>query len=68
MLRWRLGEQSPLGMLFDVVVVAERYVEDWEGVEGVMVNAGARPRGECCMPPHDRLDLAACCSPGHRTM
>lgn len=36
----RLGRAlRPLGMPFDVVVVSERYVEDWEGVEGSMVHA-----------------------------
>ena len=36
----RLGRAlRPLGMPFDVVVVSERYVDDWEGVEGSMVHA-----------------------------
>jgi uncharacterized protein len=36
----RLGRAlRPLGMPFDVVVVSERYAEDWGGVEGSMVYA-----------------------------
>jgi predicted nucleotidyltransferase len=36
----RLGrELRPLGIPVDVVVVSERYAEDWEGVEGSMVHA-----------------------------
>jgi predicted nucleotidyltransferase len=36
----RLGRAlRPLGMPFDVVVVSERYAEDWGGVEGSMVHA-----------------------------
>jgi predicted nucleotidyltransferase len=36
----RLGRAlRPLGMPFDIVVVSERYAEDWEGVEGSMVHA-----------------------------
>jgi predicted nucleotidyltransferase len=36
----RLGRAlRPLGMPFDVVVVSERYAEDWESVEGSMVHA-----------------------------
>jgi uncharacterized protein len=29
----------PLGVPFDIVVVSERYAEDWGGVEGSMVHA-----------------------------
>jgi predicted nucleotidyltransferase len=44
----RLGRAlRPLGMPFDVIVVSERYAEDW----------GAW-REQWCMPPHDRLELA----------
>jgi uncharacterized protein len=36
----RLGrELRPLGVPIDVVVVSERYAEDWGGVEGSMVHA-----------------------------
>jgi predicted nucleotidyltransferase len=36
----RLGrELRPLGVPVDVVVVSERYAEDWGGVEGSMVHA-----------------------------
>jgi predicted nucleotidyltransferase len=36
----RLGRAlRPLGMPFDIVVVSERYAQDWEGVEGSMVHA-----------------------------
>jgi predicted nucleotidyltransferase len=36
----RLGrELRPLGVPIDVVVVSERYAEDWSGVEGSMVHA-----------------------------
>jgi predicted nucleotidyltransferase len=36
----RLGRAlRPLGMPFDVVVVSERYAEDWGSVEGSMVHA-----------------------------
>ncbi len=36
----RLGRAlRPLGMPFDVVVVSERYADDWGGVEGSMVHA-----------------------------
>ena len=36
----RLGRAlRPLGRPFDVVVVSERYAEDWGGVEGTMVHA-----------------------------
>jgi predicted nucleotidyltransferase len=36
----RLGQAlHPLGMPFDVVVVSERYAEDWGGVKGSMVHA-----------------------------
>ena len=36
----RLGRAlRPLGIPVDVVVVSERYAEDWEGVEGSMVHA-----------------------------
>ena len=35
----RLGrELRPLGVPIDVVVVSERYAEDWGGVEGSMVH------------------------------
>ncbi len=29
----------PLGMPFDIIVVSERYAQDWEGVEGSMLHA-----------------------------
>jgi predicted nucleotidyltransferase len=36
----RLGRAlRPLGMPFDVLVVSERYAEDWGSVEGSMVHA-----------------------------
>jgi predicted nucleotidyltransferase len=36
----RLGRAlRPLGMPFDVIVVSERYAEDWGAVEGTMVHA-----------------------------
>jgi predicted nucleotidyltransferase len=36
----RLGRAlRPLGMPFDVIVVSERYTEDWGSVEGTMVHA-----------------------------
>lgn len=36
----RLGRAlRPLGMPFDIVVVSERFAQDWEGVEGSMVHA-----------------------------
>lgn len=36
----RLGRAlRPLGMPFDVVVVSERYADDWGGVQGSMVHA-----------------------------
>jgi uncharacterized protein len=36
----RLGRAlRPLGMPFDVIVVSERYAEDWGGVQGSMVHA-----------------------------
>lgn len=36
----RLGRAlRPLGMPCDVVVVSERYAEDWAGVQGSMVHA-----------------------------
>jgi predicted nucleotidyltransferase len=36
----RLGRAlRPLGMPFDIVVVSERYAEDWGSVEGSMVHA-----------------------------
>ena len=36
----RLGRAlRPLGMPFDVVVVSERYADDWGNVEGTMVHA-----------------------------
>ncbi len=36
----RLGRAlRPLGMPFDIIVVSERYAQDWEGVEGSMVHA-----------------------------
>lgn len=36
----RLGRAlRPLGMPFDVVVVSERYADDWGAVEGTMVHA-----------------------------
>jgi predicted nucleotidyltransferase len=36
----RLGRAlRPLGMPFDVIVVSERYAEDWGSVEGSMVHA-----------------------------
>jgi uncharacterized protein len=36
----RLGRAlRPLKMPFDIVVVSERYAEDWGGVEGSMVHA-----------------------------
>ncbi|MFI5003770.1 MAG: nucleotidyltransferase domain-containing protein [Solirubrobacterales bacterium] len=36
----RLGrELRPLGVPVDVVVVSERYAEDWGGVEGSMIHA-----------------------------
>ena len=35
----RLGRAlRPLGMPFDIIVVSERYAQDWEGVEGSMVH------------------------------
>src|ERR1700691_731136 len=36
----RLGRTlRPFGMPFDIIVVSERYAQDWEGVEGSMVHA-----------------------------
>jgi predicted nucleotidyltransferase len=36
----RLGRAlRPLGVPFDVIVVSERYAEDWGAVEGTMVHA-----------------------------
>jgi predicted nucleotidyltransferase len=36
----RLGRAlRPLGMPFDIIVVSERYAQDWEGVEGSMLHA-----------------------------
>jgi predicted nucleotidyltransferase len=36
----RLGRAlRPLGMPFDIIVVSERYVEDWGDVQGTVVHA-----------------------------